>query len=359
MALLISTAPAADVWRGAPAYPNGGMDTWFGSYYNTSAQHDYRLRVGGWGDYYYSLLRFNLSGLPRVATRAVIWVYAINDGGTPTPINWWKVNQSWQSGSVSYSNFPWFLTYLGQTTAPTPGYWYGVNITSFYNAWRAGTPGSQNYGFVVSPQNNNNNYSSFSSSKQIGYGPELQVTYTPQSNDNIIKLKWPLASPSYANRVVTVGGNFGANWNNTYCGGLIKKHNGTDFQASAGTAVYAAEDGIVKEVLYDDPWAYNIVLEHYTLSGGNFTTVYWHVIPTSGIAPASSGQTPVFVPKGMQIGTVANLGGNTHFHLGVRNGVYAAGVSGTGGLPQNNCSGYPAFPANFIDPNNTNNVIFN
>lgn len=365
MMLLVTTAPAADVWRGAPAYPNGGMDTWFGSYYNTSAQHDHRLRIGGWGDYYYSMLRFNLSGLPQVASQAVIWVYAINDGGTPTPINWWKIGQQWQAGSVSYPTFPWgTLAYLGQTTSPVAGNWYGVNITSFYNAWRAGTIGNQNYGFLVSPASNNNNYSSFSSSTQVGYGPELQVTYTPQWHDSIIKLKWPLASPAYASRVVTQA--FNVNWaGGGQCPpGVPKKHNGTDFQASAGTAVYAGEDGIVKEVTYSPLWGYNVVLEHYRPTGGNFTTVYWHINPASGIVVAGSGQTPTFVPKGMQIGTVANLGGNTHFHLGVRNGTYSAGVSGTGALPQQTCTDpggatYPGMPAGFIDPNNTSNVIFN
>jgi len=36
-----------------------GMDTWYGSVYNTSSMHDGNLRVGGWNDEYNSLIRFN------------------------------------------------------------------------------------------------------------------------------------------------------------------------------------------------------------------------------------------------------------------------------------------------------------
>jgi murein DD-endopeptidase MepM/ murein hydrolase activator NlpD len=149
---------------------------------------------------------------------------------------------------------------------------------------------------------------------------------------------------------LTLTSAFGADWNNTYCSGLIKKHNGTDFSAAAGTAVYAAEDGVVRNADFVAPWAYRIVLEHNHPQGGKYTTVYWHVTPSVAVDN--------FVPKGMQIATVANLGSNTHFHFGVRLGVYDVNVSGTGSLPQTICGGYPAFPENFIDPNNVNNVLF-
>lgn len=341
------SAIAADVWLNPGPYSSGeGMDTWFGSVYNTTAQHDYRLRVGGWGDEYDTLVRFNLSGAPQVATQAVVWLYAINEG-TPTPVYWYIPTTQWQSGTVGWNNQPQQL-YLGWTNSPTPGNWYGVIFTDQYNNWRSGNTSVANYGLKLKPVNTNNSYSSFYSSTQGGgYGPWLQITYTPQGDDSVLKLKWPLAT-SYANRVVT--SSFGDDWNNTYCGGLIKKHTGTDFQASAGTAIYAAEDGVVRNADYISPWAYRIVLEHNHPQGGKYTTVYWHVTPSVSVGN--------FVPKGMQIATVANLGSATHFHFGVRISGYDSAVSGVGSLPQTSCDGYPAFATTFVDPNNTNNVIF-
>ncbi|MBI2120529.1 MAG: M23 family metallopeptidase, partial [Parcubacteria group bacterium] len=171
----------------------------------------------------------------------------------------------------------------------------------------------------------------------------------------------------YANRNVT--SRFGDDWNNTYCGGLIKKHNGADFSATAGTAVFAAESGYVKQVLLasqTDGWAQNIVMEHTTPNGQKYTTVSWHVNSWVSVVPG-------LITKGTQIGTVANLtpyGHATHFHFGVRIGAYSTAVfngtnyAGTGGLPQTDCqkdassSWYPAFPAGFVDPNDVNNVLF-
>jgi len=349
---------SADKWVNPAPYPVG-MDTWFGSYYNKTAQHDYRLRVGGWGDWYYTLLRFDLSGLPQNATNAYIWRYTINEG-TPTDINWYRIGAQWHSGTVTSSNFPYAsLTSLFWTSAPTPGYWYITNITSEYNQWRAGT-GNLNYGLFLAPVSNNNNYSSFYSSTQGGgIGPWLQVTYTPQADDNKIKLRWPLGTP-YASRVVTQA--FGVNWaGGSECPpGVIKKHSGTDFSAPIGTAVYAAEDGVIKHVDAHPPWAYHIVLEHNHPQGGKYTTVYWHVTPASGITAMNP---PIFVPKGMQIATIANLATGSHFHFGVRVGTYNNPVSGIGALPQSTCTDpdgttYPGFPENFIDPNNINNVLF-
>jgi len=335
---------ATTIWRNPGPYPEG-MDTWFGNVYSTTAQHDNRLIIGGWGDIYQTLLRFDLSGLPQTADSVYLYLNPTN-AGTPTNINWYLITNQWQSGTVN-TNTNLGGALIGTTDVPDFAYWYVVNITSIYNQWRLGG----NYGFHLKPVSNNNNYTVFKSSTYGGgFGPWLQVNYTPQANNNIIKLKWPLGTP-YANRVINSA--FGADWNNTYCNGLIKKHNGTDFSATAGTAVYAAEDGVVKEFGPESTgqWASRIVLEHNHPTGGKYTTVYWHVNPISLTLND-------FIPKGMQIATVANLGGVTHFHFGVRIGSYNNNTSGTGSLPQTNCGIYPAFPENFIDPNNTNNILF-
>lgn len=361
-----SSVFAADIWRNPAPYPEG-MDTWYGTVYNTSAQHDYRLRIGGWGDTYNTLLRFDLSGLPQVADHMYIWLYPINEGA-PTNINWNLIGQQWQSSTLTSQDFPLpsnVLYLLGQTAAPTQGQWYRIEIpVGIYNAWRSGA-GAQykNYGLFLAPASNNNNYSTFGSSQQGYYGPHLQVTYTPQANDNVITLKWPLGTNN-SGRVVG-GFHWQDNWVSS-CGGLIKKHNGTDYSATAGWPVYAAEDGVVREFGPESTgqWASRIVLEHNHPSGGKYTTVYWHVNPIA----MSIGN---FIPKGMQIATVANLATGSHLHFGLRIGSYDSAYlngtpfAGTGALPQNNCPDnppndkwYPAFPAGFISPEITSNVLF-
>ena len=153
--------------------------------------------------------------------------------------------------------------------------------------------------------------------------------------------KWPL-SGTFASRTQTK--TFGANWVLDCPSGTPKKHGGLDVDATYGEDVYAAHAGTVKDINYDAGWEYGIVVEDTT---GQYTTVYWHVNAYGGLAVNDT------VTKGQKIATVANLGGNTHFHFGIRSGAYNASLSLAGALPVASCGSspvYPAFPENLIDP---------
>ncbi|MBP6929421.1 MAG: M23 family metallopeptidase [Candidatus Moranbacteria bacterium] len=153
--------------------------------------------------------------------------------------------------------------------------------------------------------------------------------------------KWPL-SGTFASRTQTK--TFGANWVLDCPSGTPKKHGGLDVNATYGEDVYAAHAGTVKDINYDAGWEYGIVIEDTT---GQYTTVYWHVNAYGGLAVNDT------VTKGQKIATVANLGGNTHFHFGIRSGAYNASLSLAGALPVASCGSnpvYPAFPENLIDP---------
>ena len=344
--------------------PFDGMDMWYSNVYHRSGVHDEKLQVGGWGDQYQTLLRFNLGGMPQVADLAILWLWGFprGDASTPTWIQWFSVTSQWQSATVGWDTRPYkFL--LGYTPPPNAsGGWYGVNFTNQYNQWRRGNSSPLNHGLMLAPWQNNNNFDMFFSSRNPAYWarPLLYVYYTPRADDSVIKLTWPLYTP-YASRVVIQ--EFGHNpWAGTSeCPpGVRKIHNGTDYRATAGTAVYAGEDGVVKDVLdaRASGWAYAIVMEHTSPTGAKYTTVSWHVNPL--VVPDS------FVPKGILIATVADLtpyGHDTHFHFGVRMGAYDNIVSVTGALPRTTCMDpngktYPGFPENFIDPDNTSNIIF-
>lgn len=358
MNILRATILAAAIGCAAPAHASvcyqpdsvGGMDTWYGSSYNKEGMptSDY-LKVGGWGDVYASLLRFDLSGLPQQAAQAVLYLNAFSSG-TPTAIDWRLPVGSWQEATAGfYSQPPVYYQSLGTTSAPSPG-WYGINITGLYNMWRSGTS-YPNQGLMMMPVSTNNAFTTFHSSDYVTAGLRPAICVDTASTESRIVLKWPLAT-AYVSRVINQG--FGIPWSaDSFCpAGVRKVHNGVDYRASAGTVVYAAEDGWVREVHWDSSGAYawNVVIEHNLPSRtGTFTTVSWHLNPS-----VSVGQ---FVPKGMQIGMVADLGVNSHYHLGVRVGAYVAGVSGTGGLPTTNCGGFPAFSAGFISPEDTSQVI--
>ncbi|MEA2839093.1 MAG: Peptidase family [Methylobacteriaceae bacterium] len=356
--LSIATSSADSVKpRVAGPFPEG-MDTWLPSTSNGSAVHDSTLRVGtltGVADV--ALVRFDLSGLPQRANVAYLWLYASPYAGTtPAAMNWYRITSPWHSGTVKWATQPSSIA-LVQTIPPKAPGWYRLDITTTYNQWRSGSASSLNFGLRIGGTLATNNlFNMFSSSSAQGNRPQLDVYYTPQANDSILKLKWPLATP-YATRFPTQ--KFKDDWSaNKYCNGLIEKHNGTDFRAAPGTGVFSAEDGVVKEILLPsetEGWAYNIVLEHQHPLNGKYTTVYWHVTPVPDLLSNRG-----FVPKGMQIATVANLSPPhaSHFHFGVRIGEYVQHLSGTGALPQTVCGGHQAFPAGFIDPNNTNNVIF-
>lgn len=171
-----------------------------------------------------------------------------------------KLTQQWQSRTVRLTNTP-AATPIQSLTAPPASGWYFIDVTSLYNGWRSGNPSTLNYGLKLVPNSTNNKFDTFRSSAfyDKAFRPRLVVSYTPQPADNVIKLKWPLGAVP---RAVNYG--FGQDWTaySTKCPGVRKLHNGTDYTATAGKPVYAAEDGVIREVTNDPRWGHNIVLEH-------------------------------------------------------------------------------------------------
>ncbi len=178
LVLLLCFAPqasAVETWY-IPT-PSDGMDTWFGSVYNKGGMPtDYRLRVGGSNDEYRGLLRFNLSGLPQVATKAEVRVYAFPDSGTPVDIIWSRVTSTWQEDTATWSNQP-TSTSFGVTKAPALNWsgWIKLDITEAYNSWRCGNASSLNFGLGLTPRATNNAFTQFHSSDYMS-DPALRPT---------------------------------------------------------------------------------------------------------------------------------------------------------------------------------------
>ena len=161
-----------------------GQDVWVTDFFsnndNFGVDND-RLRVGGWGDHYDSLLRFDLlnAHLPTHVSSATLRLYNVeNNGASPTDMyvdqlhTAWDENYGWHDYSLSYTNI---------RTVAVPGLgWLDIDVTQAMNDWLA-TP-SSNFGMQLRPVSNNNNFNSFVSSDAVGdfaqFRPELVVVAT-------------------------------------------------------------------------------------------------------------------------------------------------------------------------------------
>jgi hypothetical protein len=177
--------------------PVDGNDIWTCSDYNWSScapvgigggLNDDSLRVGGWADWYYSLLQFDLSVLPTNAGSAVLYLYcsAIYGGGTPlyldritAPWDWKNSGTGCDHERLWWADRPSTSQWRADPLAtPASGQWYAVDITDLYNAWQTGV--YPNYGVQFRPlYNSNNNFDDFYSADYLGdpsLRPKLVIT---------------------------------------------------------------------------------------------------------------------------------------------------------------------------------------
>jgi alpha-tubulin suppressor-like RCC1 family protein len=155
--------------------PGQGKDIWTTSVYSYApggggpggGLDDDQLRVGGFGDLYYSLLQFNLSGLPNHANAVVLRLYNNDRNPSPTGMYLDRIGQPW-----SWVDRLWWADKPATTQwrtnslpAPALNAWYEIDITDLYNGWQGGA--FPNYGLQLRPTQNNNNYNSFYSSDYL------------------------------------------------------------------------------------------------------------------------------------------------------------------------------------------------
>ena len=98
--------------------------------------------------------------------------------------------------------------------------------------------------------------------------------------------------------------------------GIQQLHNGVDFAAPKGTAIYAAYDGVVVAATYSGTMGNYVMIDH----GDGLYTIYMH----ASALYVSSGQE---VSAGDQIAAVGSTGNSTgpHLHFSVRlNGSYVS-----------------------------------
>jgi hypothetical protein len=123
--------------------PGGGRD-------------DDELKVGGWGDWYYSLIQFDLPPLQRRPQFAAIALYSKPDQLQSVPLAldriiqhwdfpkgdrlWWKDRPGTRAVSADY------------LAAPRQAQWYAIDLTSLVQEWFDGK--SPDYGIQIRPAGN-------------------------------------------------------------------------------------------------------------------------------------------------------------------------------------------------------------
>jgi hypothetical protein len=200
-----SQANAVTVWYQPTPYPlkkiNGNsmpqdlavVHSWSGwlnnSFSTTLAQED-KLQIGGWGDYYASPIRFDLTGLPKTVDSAALYLWALPSGPAgPSQVSIWPITSDWSPSTIDWNSFPSTSSGYYWGVSSVVNMWRGYGITNWYNEWRAET--RPNKGMMIWPYNSDGTqrFDKFVSSRSVDDGkrPILALTFTPT-----LELKMPL-----------------------------------------------------------------------------------------------------------------------------------------------------------------------
>ncbi len=176
--------------------PETGKDIWTTSVFSYAPSgggpggglNNEALVVGGFGDHYYSLLQFNLMGMPAQAQSAQLELFPFTQRGVGTTALYldriiefwdWRIQGTGADRlRLWWTDKPQAVQWISTALlAPVIGEWYSIDITDLYNAWQNGT--HPNYGLQLRPVSIDNRWSEFYSSDYAGdptLRPRLVVT---------------------------------------------------------------------------------------------------------------------------------------------------------------------------------------
>jgi|ERR1051326_2440250 hypothetical protein len=134
--------------------PGGGLD-------------NDELRVGGWGDWYFALIQFEIPPLRIYPRFAGLALYSKESEGASVPLEVDRIIQQWD---FKRGDRLWWKDKPGAraiTTEPLPApkkeRWYLIDVTNIFQEWVSGK--SDNYGIQIRPANNFGSFVFFVSSK--------------------------------------------------------------------------------------------------------------------------------------------------------------------------------------------------
>ncbi len=118
------------------------------------------LKVGGWGDWYFTLIKFDLLPKYEPISFAGVLLFAQDGEHETIPLFVDRIIEPWKwdlTQHIWWKDRPGgFPVITDALAAPQKTHWYVVDITRLYNQWRTGVIG--NFGFQIRPASN---YGSF------------------------------------------------------------------------------------------------------------------------------------------------------------------------------------------------------
>jgi hypothetical protein len=177
MNLVLSPGNSKNIWTtsvysfagGGRPGPGGGLE-------------NDELKVGGWGDEYWSLIQFELQAFPQRARSATLKLYNNPGQGPsrPAPFDVYVIDEAWgwQKGDrLWWSNRPTAMRKSASIPAPRRDSWVSIDLTEVFNKWRSGA--QPNFGIALLPTDTNNAFNIFRSSMYSDetYRPRVEVTF--------------------------------------------------------------------------------------------------------------------------------------------------------------------------------------
>lgn len=162
------------------------QDTFYGSTYsegpNGTATY---LLTGGYGDWYYSYVQFDISSMPASSevSSVLLYIYVQTPGTNDSVTQIRRVTSTWNESTLSRTVLPTEDTTTRATLPTTAGgsaRWISCDITALAKEWKDGT--YSNYGIKLHPTNNSNAVAYLTSlNNGSGNSAYLSITYTPKS----------------------------------------------------------------------------------------------------------------------------------------------------------------------------------
>jgi len=178
-----------DVFTDATTTISEDQDTYYGTVYDTGgAPNADNLKHGGWGDYYYSFLRWDLSSAP--VDQKTLWArygLKVYSSATNNPSSLlYIVTSQWDEADPTTATPPTYTSsgsmYVSSPITIGAGNWDIKEITHIYRLWQNGT--YANYGITIRPTNNVDSVSSYYSSDHATEAnrPYLEVGYVADTD---------------------------------------------------------------------------------------------------------------------------------------------------------------------------------
>lgn len=192
--LLLSTqAEAAELYtlKIQPG-PEEGRDTFYGTVYSRDGDPERNvLKLGGWGDHYYSFLGFDVSQVPATAEiiSANVGLYHKKTSGSENYGVYERVTEDWDEYGINLSNHPSSINFgFEASLVEVKEYWWVSDVTQVVKGWHNQT--YENYGLRLYGQRNSSDAGrQFYSSDYLedpSLRPYLEITYTlPEEEEEV------------------------------------------------------------------------------------------------------------------------------------------------------------------------------